>query len=73
MITEVVGDRATRYYNDNNHRHRHNGPAVIWASGDWDWFLHDQWHRYYGFQTNPAFSKKEEWWLHGNMIKEDEV
>ena len=45
--------------------HRCNGPARIWDTGAWAWWLHGEWHRYYG----PADSTGG-WILHSKLIKE---
>jgi hypothetical protein len=47
----------------NGNWHRSNGPARVWANGDWGWYLNDRQHRYYGPQAN------NEWWIHGECIK----
>jgi len=49
----------------NGDLHKPNGPAVIWANGDWDWWLFGMFHRYYG----PVDADNEEWWIHDVRIK----
>lgn len=50
--------------------HREGGPAIEWSDGDKGWFHHGDLHRLDG----PAMeSENEEWWIHGNLLDEDEV
>lgn len=45
--------------------HKTNGPAVAHPrTKSWDWFLFDNWHRYYGPQNN-----KGNWFLYGERVK----
>jgi hypothetical protein len=64
-----MSSETIRYYNDIEQKHRTNGPAVEWESGDWHWYLNSWCHRYYGLQCNPEFSHNDQWWLHGTLIK----
>ena len=52
----------------NEHRqhgklHREDGPAIIWANGEWAWWLHGKVHRYYG-----AADKVNGWFIHGSWV-----
>lgn len=69
QFEEVVSEYYTRIYDEDDNSHKPNGPAIMWDNGDWDWYLYNQWHRYYGPQTNPEFCLSEEWWLHGEKVK----
>ena len=44
--------------------HRANGPAILWNDGQWDWYLYDAWHRYYGPQSSDG-----NWYIHDDIIK----
>jgi hypothetical protein len=34
-----------RWYNEKNQLHREDGPAIIYADGDKEWFINDKLHR----------------------------
>lgn len=63
MIKKIDGGYYYEY-RSNGKRHQVNGPALVFVTGEKYWFLYDQWHRYYGYQSN-----KNQWWLHGEKIK----
>jgi hypothetical protein len=48
----------------NGTMHLPNGPAVAWADGGWEWYLFNNWHRYYG--PSRRFG---DWWIHNKKIK----
>lgn len=49
--------------------HRTDGPAVEWADGDREWYLHGKRHREDG--SAVVWSKKrKEWWLDGESYNE---
>ena len=65
----VYKDR-TVYYNAKSQRHREDGPAVEWSTGDKEWYLHDELHRADG----PAVewgNRYKAWYLNGNRHRED--
>lgn len=39
------------YKDDDGELHRVNGPAIEWSDGDYSWYHHGEWHRYYGVQS----------------------
>ena len=44
--------------------HNPCGPALIWDSGETEWWLYDLKHRYYG----PQHSLERAWWINGRII-----
>ena len=50
--------------------HRKDGPAVEYADGDKEWYIHDNLHR----EDGPAIeytNGDREWYIHGNPHRED--
>lgn len=50
--------------------HRENGPAMEWANGDKEWYIHDQLHRENGPAREYANGYKA-WWVHGKLHRND--
>lgn len=62
----------------NGARHREDGPAIEYANGDYVWFKHGKKHRldgptsiYNGTGYNGRPEWWEEWWVDGQLHKED--
>ena len=56
---------------DTNQRHRENGPAIEWASGDKCWWLNNKRHR----EDGPACewnNRTKFWYLNGEELTEQE-
>lgn len=65
-----VFENKTIWYNLEGQRHREDGPAVEWASGDKAWCLNDQLHR----EDGPAIeyvNGDKEWFLNDELHRED--
>jgi len=59
-----------RYSNDNNQRHREDGPAVEYSNGTKAWYINGQLHR----EDGPAIEWSDghkEWYLNGKRHRED--
>jgi hypothetical protein len=52
-----------QHRDDNGLYHCENGPALVYANGDQEWFQHGRHHR----EDGPAiiWGDKKEWWLDG--------
>jgi hypothetical protein len=65
MITRFERrDGVITYRMDDNRLHRADGPAKMWADGDYVWYINGQRHRYYGPQN-----QYQSWWIHDERIK----
>jgi len=70
MSTPVtLKDGTIRYFNEKKQLHREDGPAIIWLSGDKEWFLNGKRHR----QGAPAieFAEVKVWYIDGKKHRED--
>ena len=68
---KVYNDR-TEWFNEENQKHREEGPAVEWPNGTKYWFKEGQLHR----ENGPAFEQADGtkyWYLYGNQVTEDQV
>jgi hypothetical protein len=45
MINRTSRNGTKYWYNDNYETHREDGPAIIWANGNQQYYQHDQLHR----------------------------
>jgi hypothetical protein len=67
---KVDKDGTVRYYKPGtNIRHRLDGPAIVWNSGDEDWFMNDKLHR----EDGPAImydDGSEAWYKEGLLHRE---
>ena len=66
--TNSLGD--THYYNDLNHLHRVDGPAVEQANGDKSWLINGQYHR----ENGPAIewdNGSKYWLINGQLHREN--
>lgn len=50
--------------------HREDGPAIEWAYGGKEWWLHGKRHREDGPAVERADGTKE-WWFNGELIYKD--
>jgi uncharacterized membrane protein len=50
-----------RWYNKDNQRHRHNGPAIVYADGTQFWYKNGRFHRDDGPAIIYADGYKEYW------------
>ena len=64
VVNRVVLDNGTITYRTAGVLHRANGPAIRWVDDTWSWVLYDDWHRYYGPQSNNL-----DWWIHDVRVK----
>ena len=60
----LLSDNTVEYHNGTSY-HRSAGPARIWPSGEWTWWLCGVPHRYYGMQSSFDSS----WSIHGLQVK----
>ena len=59
-----------RYSNENNQRHREDGPAVEYSNGTKAWYINGQIHREDGPAREYSNGHKE-WYLNGELHRED--
>ena len=64
-------DGGYRAWYLNGKRHREDGPAIVWASGDQMWWLNGERHRIDGPAIIWADSSKE-WYIHGEDLTEEQ-
>jgi hypothetical protein len=68
----TVSDKGTKsWYNENDKRHREDGPAIEFANGTKFWFINDKLHR----ENGPAFEYSDgskSWWLNDKELTEEE-
>jgi hypothetical protein len=57
-------------WQQNDQRHRIDGPAVEWANGDKEWWQNGQRHRTDGPATEYVDGRKE-WWQNGQLHRTD--
>jgi len=60
-----------RWYNDNIKLHRLDGPAVIWADSDREWYVNGQLHR----EDGPArewSNGRRSYYINDQLLTEDE-
>ena len=58
------------WYNENEQRHRKDGPAIEWASGTKSWLINGTFHR----EDGPAIEYSDgskEWLINGKFHRED--
>ena len=61
---------GTNYYNNDGQLHREDGPAVVKATGDKEWYINGKRHR----EDGPAVeyvSGDKVWYINGNRHRED--
>ena len=61
---------TTWYYNEQNQRHREDGPAIEWANGTKEWWVNGQRHREDGPAVEYADGTKY-WYVNGQRHRED--
>ena len=67
----TVDENGTRWwYNENNLRHRTDGPAIEYADGSKFWYLHDKCHRVDGPAVERADGTKH-WYLNNQLHRTD--
>ena len=59
-----------QYRNADGQLHRVGGPAVVWGSGEQEWYQNNQRHREDGPAVDAANGYKE-WHLHGKLHRTD--
>lgn len=65
MTQYIESNEYYTVYCFNDDIHRADGPARVWDyNGSWEWFLFDNWHRYYGVQSDHS-----RWYIHGVRVK----
>jgi len=61
-----MSNKATQVFRDDKLRlHRIDGPAIIFSSGNEEWWYKAQLHRIDG----PALTFAQEWYIHGQKIR----
>ncbi len=70
-MIEQIETALSITYMLNGQRHRPNGPARIWPARmggleEWEWWLFDRWHRYYGPHDTEG-----DWFIHEMWVKSD--
>jgi len=68
----TIQENGTKeYYNYNDRLHNLNGPAVIYANGDFEYWIWGYRHR----EDGPAvvYGNKRYWFINGEFIKEENV
>ncbi len=67
----VIEASGTKYYlDDQNQRHREDGPAVEWPDGSKYWYIHGKEHR----EDGPAieyYDGAKEWYINGERHRLD--
>jgi len=61
---------GTKIWYLNDKRHREDGPAVEYASGDKVWYINGKYHREDGPAIEYAIGNKS-WYLNGKLHRED--
>jgi len=71
-IVEIDSYGTIRWFDfDNpNHCHRINGPAIEYTNGDKSWHINGKCHRIDGPATEDSNGDKE-WWFNGKLHRED--
>jgi hypothetical protein len=70
LTTDKDGTKVWR--NKNGDLHREDGPAIIWASGDKEWWLNGRRHREDGPAIEWANGKKT-WYINGKFYPENSL
>ena len=60
----IISNNGTKFWYQNDKRHRIDGPAIEGADGSKSWWLNDKLHRIDGPAYEGADGTKE-WWLNG--------
>jgi len=70
----VVDEDGNKYWylNDNDKRHREDGPAIEYANGTNYWYINDDLHREDGPAVEYADGSKF-WYLNGRRVSEAEI
>lgn len=66
----IINDNGSQVWLLNGHRHREDGPAVIYADGTQFWYINNKLHR----EDGPAViysSGTQFWYLNGERHRED--
>lgn len=70
VVCKINKDGSRFWYNENGHRHRLNGPAVVYLDGTITWWQDDRLHR----EDGPALEYPngiKEWFQNGKRHRLD--
>ena len=66
----------TKYYDSKDRLHRQDGPAVLYANGDYTWYYQNKRHRTDGpamdWTSSYGNNKTVRWFIHGVQFKRDQ-